>query len=269
MFHSSSRSLSLFAVLSLCALVQAEDQLGSYKLEEPSLLNLEYPTGLIEEDLRNLPLTAPKLRIAYVFLIRAAMGGPKIVDDRTPEMVASLNDLKRRGDTATPLMLDIMGKNHNTSLERLIPLVIDRVGTIQMAPYVDYLRQMVKDRPDEISAAANEAALTIFLEHGTQEDVKMVQDLAKKRPFLAPSVERAFKFQRWKSPAPSRPAAPTITPASSPVVLPQASKLTPVTKTISSSTPSQEPTSSTSWSVVAVLIIAVIGLLWLVLKNRK
>ena len=269
MFHSSSRSLSLFAVLSLCALVQAEDQLGSYKLEEPSLLNLEYPTGLIEEDLRNLPLTAPKLRIAYVFLIRAAMGGPKIVDDRTPEMVASLNDLKRRGDTATPLMLDIMEKNHNTSLERLIPLVIDRVGTIQMAPYVDYLRQMVKDRPDEISAAANEAALTIFLEHGTQEDVKMVQDLAKKRPFLAPSVERAFEFQRWKSPAPSRPAAPTITPASSPVVLPQASKLTPVTKTISSSTPSQEPTSSTSWSVVAVLIIAVIGLLWLVLKNRK
>lgn len=33
--------------------------------------------------------------------------------------------------------------------------------------------------------------------------------------------------------------------------------------------PSEEPTSSTPWSVVAVLIVAAIGLLWLVLKKRK
>lgn len=35
------------------------------------------------------------------------------------------------------------------------------------------------------------------------------------------------------------------------------------------STPSEEPTSSTPWSIFVVLIVAAIGLLWLVLKNRK
>jgi hypothetical protein len=34
-------------------------------------------------------------------------------------------------------------------------------------------------------------------------------------------------------------------------------------------TPSEEPTSSTPWSVVAVLIVTATGLLWLVLKKRK
>lgn len=34
-------------------------------------------------------------------------------------------------------------------------------------------------------------------------------------------------------------------------------------------TPSEEPTSSTPWSVIVVLIVAAGGLLWLLLKNRK
>lgn len=35
------------------------------------------------------------------------------------------------------------------------------------------------------------------------------------------------------------------------------------------STPSEEPASSTPWSIIVVLIVAAIGLLWLLLKNRK
>jgi hypothetical protein len=42
------------------------------------------------------------------------------------------------------------------------------------------------------------------------------------------------------------------------------SKSTPTT-----SSPSEKPTSSTPWSIIVVLIVAALGLLWLVLKNRK
>lgn len=35
------------------------------------------------------------------------------------------------------------------------------------------------------------------------------------------------------------------------------------------STPSDEPASSTPWSIIVVLIVAAIGLLWLLVKNRK
>ncbi|MCB1212627.1 MAG: hypothetical protein KDK97_25100, partial [Verrucomicrobiales bacterium] len=33
--------------------------------------------------------------------------------------------------------------------------------------------------------------------------------------------------------------------------------------------PSEEPTSSTPWSIIVVLIVAAIGLLWLLLKRRS
>lgn len=39
--------------------------------------------------------------------------------------------------------------------------------------------------------------------------------------------------------------------------------------TLTTSTPSEEPTSSTPWSIIVVLIFAACGLLWLVVKKRK
>ncbi len=68
-------------------------------------------------------------------------------------------------------------------------------------------------------------------------------------------------------------AEPSTSAASSPAKpLPPSVKPSPVPKVPEAKpapTPGEEPTSSTPWSVVAVLIIAVIGLLWLVLKKRK
>lgn len=68
---------------------------------------------------------------------------------------------------------------------------------------------------------------------------------------------------------PSKSLPPT---ASSTVITPlsvqsTAPKKTPEAKP--ASTQSEEPISSIPWSVVAVLIVAAIGLLWLLLKNRK
>jgi hypothetical protein len=271
--HTMSQLSKLLLLLSLIIAappftVYAEDQVLPYVYDEPLLINQSYPIGLKEEDLRNMTLADPKLRIAYVFLIRTARSGPKITDERTPEMVAVLADLKRRSDSATPLLLDIMAKNHNTQYEHLIPLIISRIGTIKIGPYLDYLREMVRTRPDEISAASNEVTAELFLEHGTPEDVKMLQDLAKRRPFLAPSLERAFDLQRYKNPDRSNTTQTTPTPKPLPVVQPTAQKK--VTKAQpTASRPNEEPTSSTLWSVVAVLIVAAIGLLWLFLKGRK
>jgi hypothetical protein len=58
-------------------------------------------------------------------------------------------------------------------------------------------------------------------------------------------------------------AAPTPKPL--PVVQPPAPKKSHETKPA----PSEEPASSASWSIIVVLIVAVIGGLWLVLNKRK
>ena len=74
-----------------------------------------------------------------------------------------------------------------------------------------------------------------------------------------------------KPAAPSSPqsdpfAQTTPTPKPPPVVQPPAPKKAPEAKTV---TPSEEPTSPTPWSIIVVLIVAALGLLWLLLKNRK
>ncbi len=233
-----------------------------YAPEEPRLRDRSFPTGITEDDLKALPLDDLKLRVSYVYLMQA--GDPRFLL-KTSEMTPILNDLKRRGDEATPLLIDIMEKNHNTSLEYLIPLVISKVGTLKMEPYLEYLRRMITSRPDEINATLNEVALKIFLEHGTEDDVEMVQDLARKRPFLAPSVERAFEFERWRTPVSDDPATVSGSPS---VAQPPTPKQAPETKP-APTVRSDEQTSSTSWPVVAVSILAAVGLLWLLLKGRK
>ncbi len=81
--------------------------------------------------------------------------------------------------------------------------------------------------------------------------------------------QRLFDTQPAEATAPasmnSSPVAPP--PNSLPSVQPPAPMKAPEVKP--SSTSSEEPTSSTPWSVVAVLTAAAIGLLWLALKNTK
>src|SRR5690606_28639721 len=115
----------------------------------------------------------------------------------------------RRGDSTTPVWLDIMEKNPNTSLERFIPRMIARIGTIKMEPYVDYLRTMFRTRrPEEIRGYACEQALAIFFVYGTSEDVQLVQELAKKRPFLAPFVQMAFEREQRRTAPRAGPSEP-------------------------------------------------------------
>jgi hypothetical protein len=60
------------------------------------------------------------------------------------------------------------------------------------------------------------------------------------------------------------PPSPTMTP---PTVQPPAPKQAPEAMPVS--TQSEEPTSSTPWSIIVVLVVVVNGLLWLLLKKRK
>jgi hypothetical protein len=60
----------------------------------------------------------------------------------------------------------------------------------------------------------------------------------------------------------------TPTPKQSPVVQPPSPKQAPDTKT-TVPRPSEKPILSTPWSIIVVVIVAVLGLLWVLLKKRK
>jgi hypothetical protein len=83
---------------------------------------------------------------------------------------------------------------------------------------------------------------------------------------LAATIESPSPSPNNSSLAPDKQA--TASPNPLPLVQQPASKRAAEVKP-TVATPSEEPTSSMPWSIIVVLIVAAIGLLWLVLKNRK
>lgn len=261
--------VAFFFVLQ-CSAYAEDRSSGTDPLETQFRIHENYPNGITEDQLRELPLSDSKLRLAYFWLIRTANGGWQITDNRTPEMVEVLKDVRRRGDSATPLWLDIMDQNHDSHLECMIPHIIARVGTINMTPYVDYLRKMIQTRGDTINGTACEVALDLFFKHGNKEDVQMVDDLAKKRPFLAPFVQTAVEKEgrRYASPR-TKPSGTASSPEPAQVEVQRGSNKDLTTNRLPSEPP-EEPASSTTLLVVtSLLIVAAIGLLRFWLKRRK
>jgi hypothetical protein len=249
----------------------AEDRAVGTDPLEPQFKNPgSYPKGMTGNQLMDLPLSDPKLRLSYFWLIRSANGGPEITDQRTPEMVEVLKDVKRRGDSATPLWLDIMANNHDSHLECMIPHVIARVETINMTPYVDYLRKMIQTRGDTINGTACEVALDLFFKHGNKEDVQMVEDLARKRPFLAPFVQTVIEQEGRRHAGPrTKPSGIASSPAPSQAEVQEGPDKDPQTNRLPPEPP-EEPASSTALLVVtSLLIVAAIGLFRFWPKRRK
>ena len=262
--------LVAFLMVSPFTGAQEDRAVGTDPLEPLFKTPENYPRNATEADLKHLELTDPKLRVAYFWLIKSSNAGSQITDKRTPELMEILKDIRRRGDSATPLWLDMMGKNPGSNLEWHIPHVIMRVGTIKMEPYVDYLRKMLQARPDKISGTACEVALSIFFEHGTREDVEMVRELAKKRPFLAPYVESAVAREQRRTAAPiTTPAIPENSPQGAPAEKPQVpdSRLNTKPK---ETTHGPESGSKLPGTVTAVSLgIAAICLFWVWRKGRN
>lgn len=111
------------------------------------------------------------------------------------------------------------------------------------------------------------------------EDGKGNYDLPNGRLLLtedAPRVETLRSFTptaalaalQKSDPQSEQPPSKSPTTNSLPIVQPPAPKKSPEAKPTVPA-PSKEPTSSTPWSVIVVLIIAATGLLWLLVKNRK
>lgn len=87
-------------------------------------------------------------------------------------------------------------------------------------------------------------------------------DNARFKEFYGARMRKLLQGGATKLPGLNASKGPSSSQGSEAPLTPNAPETTPVTA-------SDEPTSSAPWSVVAVLIIGAIGLLWLVLKNRK
>lgn len=240
---------------------EGPDHPAGYAAEERLFLGASIPSGITEGDIAKLPLDDPKLRIIYRNLV---LSGFRILKPTQPELRAALSDLRRRGDAATPLFLDIMAKNHNTDLEHFIPLIINMIGGFKMEPYVKYFREMLQKRPQEINASANETITKLFLDYGTPDDLELMKQLATKRPYLLPSLQRAMEAKGVKplDAQRSRNVEPKIISQGAP-----ATASLPLSSATTATTERSIPQYRSIW--FAAVVASTIGALWWRLRSSK
>lgn len=119
-----------------------------------------------------------------------------------------------------------------------------------------------------LHADLSEEAASSLGKIGDASSIQALQEYAKKRQ-PAPGAKSRFyetavaSLDKIKDRIEATPA-----PRPPPAVQPSASKKAPEAK-LSVSSPSEEPASSTPWSIIVVLIVAAACLLWLLVKNRK
>ncbi len=184
----------LLAILAFASpVVMAEDHSNGWLPREPALSSAAYDSDLKAVDLQNLPLDAPRLRIALAQLATDQRNTERHDGSVRAELDAAMTDLQRRGDAASPLLLDMMNKNLNTDLEHLLPLLAIRAGTMNMSPFVSYWRNAIQSRGDEINASAAECATQLFIQFGSGADVDLMRRLAMRRPFLDNAVNSTIR----------------------------------------------------------------------------
>jgi hypothetical protein len=121
-----------------------------------------------------------------------------------------------------------------------------------------------------------ESVMRVLVHHGTSEDIDRINQAAKAlsshnttlSAIWAQSIQSDLgMLQKEKSQNTSATKAyPTATTRSTISLSPTKAKSSEAAKL---AVASEEPTSTTPWSIIVVLIVAATGLLWLLLKKRK
>ena len=170
--------------------------------------------GLDEAAYGRMSLEDPVLKRAYRAVFGSSIGGGFY--NLPPEVSAALADLRKRGDTVTPMLLQLMDKNKETGFESSVLASVAAVGSIQLDPYLDYARNLLRERTHSMSANLAGCASILLASHGTKEDAKLLKWVMETRPWLAASVKQQldelnrrlnFQKQETRPPLKDRPAA--------------------------------------------------------------
>ena len=258
--------LLLHALAMTTGIVVAVDYAGPYRPYSAELkADEDQLKGFNESEYARMSLEDPQLKLAYAAVFGSSINGGFY--NLPPEVFAALADLRKRGDTVTPMLLQLMGENQETGFELHVLASIPAVGTIKIDPYLDYARHVLRERTQTMSAMLAGCASNLLAEHGTKEDAELMRWVMEQRPWLADSVTRKLDElnrrlnlpkQEVRAPLKGRPIAAVQSQEDSRSVGQKA----PAT----SSNKEQEVT---RWIVWPLAILVAGGLVRMLLKNRK
>lgn len=188
-------------IISLTLLAKAEYQIppetndhpGPYgpRSKEMQEFNEDKMRGLTAEKLAKMSFDDPLLRYAYFNIFSRNIREP---DTLASEEAVVLEDMRRRGDSITPLLLELARQNQDTIFESALLQHIAEVGNLDLEPYLKYARTFLQERTQTMNSDLAECASLLLANHGTKEDLVLLERVISERPYVARGVSEKLKI---------------------------------------------------------------------------
>ena len=143
-----------------------------------------------EEALKNLSIEDPNLRSAYIIFFSDVRFPMFLKEPGRPELKAIYSDIVRRGNSATPLILDIMTQNQGNRFEFLVPRHLLFFPEIEKEPYLQRIRERIHSGASDFDSNTAGMFASFISRYGTPSDMTSIFDLVEKRPELGDEIER-------------------------------------------------------------------------------
>jgi len=221
--------------------------------------------GLDEAAYGRMSLEDPVLQLAYQTVFGSSISGGFY--GLPPAVSAALADLRKRGDTVTPMLLQLMERNHETGFESSVLASIAAVGTINVEPYLEYARRLLRERTDTMNGALVGCAAQLLASHGTKEDGDLMIWVMETRPYVADAVTRKLDALNRRLGLPKQVPRPNLKDSAPTSAPSEANSRRDLRRP---SVPSEEKSAPISpWFKRALIVVILAGLLWFVIKSRK
>jgi hypothetical protein len=262
-FNKLSTHLLLFLAIHYTTL-DAQNQPGPYRpySDELESSNIELK-GLDEHAYSQMSLDDIRLKTAYVEVFLSTFGD---FFPLKPELNAALTDMRKRGDSITPLLLKLMDENQETGFEFSLLLDIPRVETIKLEPYLDYARNVLRERTHTMSAGLAGSAAQLLAHHGTKEDAELLKWVMETRFYVKDSITRKLDELNRRLGLPKQSTGVSL---SNNQIETQSLEAKEQTNAQQPSPNVEKVSRSLSWVAWILLSIVILSLLWLVSANRK
>ena len=239
---------------------------GPYRPYSPELIEVSNELkGMDEAAFAKLSIDDPLLKRAYHDVFNTAVAGN--LNMTLPELKAALSDMRRRGDTITPMLLKLMNENQETGLEVCVLVGISNVGTLNTEPYLEYARNILSKRTHTMSASLAGAASVLLSLEGTKEDAMLMDWVMEQRPWLAASVKLGFDELNRRLGLPKRESRLPLKERRSTSESPNGTSggMEHKTPAVTAANELKAP----PWVAWALTILIAGGLIWQVFNQRK
>jgi hypothetical protein len=268
MFHFNRQFVAIQTCIISIFIVPADakNHAGPYRAASEEIQNFHEDLSAYDEaDFAKMSLDDIRLKVAYHQLFLSSISGK--FQNKQPEIIAALADVRKRSNSATPMLLKLMDENQETGFESSILASIAEVGTINIEPYLEYARKVLRERTETMNGVLVACAAQLIADHGTKQDAELLKWVMETRPYVADAITRKLDELNRRlglpKPTPGLLLRNTSTTAGE---VNGASTLEPRKPSLAAPDKSRGTDWNPLWGFWSFLTM---GLLWLMVRNWK